>query len=60
MGTMSLCPGLGRLGLSLICPHSLDTGNLGSSLCLGMIGRLLLMKFGVRSLGCFVVGEAQV
>ena len=37
-----------------------DIGNPSSSLCLGMIGRLLLMKFGVTSLGCSIVGKPRV
>ena len=57
---MRTCPGLERLGLSLICFRPSDIGNPGSFLCLGMIGRLHLMKFGVTSLGCYVVGEPQV
>ena len=55
-----MCPGLERLGLSLIYFRPSDIGNLDSFLCLGMIGRLHLMKFGVTSLGCSVVGEPRV
>ena len=46
MGTISWCPGLGRLWLSLIYPHPSDTGNPCSSLFLGMI---------VSGEGCFNV-----
>ena len=60
IGTTSLCPGSGWLGSSSICPRPSDTGNLGSFLCLGTIGRLLPMNSGVTFLGCFVVGEPRV
>ena len=57
---MNSCPGSGRLGLSLIfhCPS--DIGSQGSFLYLGMDGKLSLMIFRVKFLGCFVVGGPQV
>ena len=55
-GIMNSCPGSGRLGSSLIfhCPS--DIGSQGSFLYLGMDGKLSLMIFRVKFLGCFVVG----
>ena len=57
MGTTSVCPRLGRLGLSPICPRPSDTRNPGSFLSLGTTGRLLPMNSGATFLGCFVVRE---
>ena len=56
MGTMSLCPGLGREGLSrvFLCPFGI--GSPDTSLYLEMDGKLSLMTFGVKFLGCFVGG----
>ena len=58
-GYYELCHGRGGLGSSGICLRSSDTGSPGSSLCLRMIGRRLLTKFGVISQGCSVGGVPQ-
>ena len=57
---MNLCPGSGRRGLLLIYLRPSNIGNRGSFSCLGMDGRLLLMNFREKFLGCSVVGEPQV
>jgi len=47
---------LGRLGSLLIFLRLFDTRSLDTSLYQVMVGRLPLMNFGVRFLGCFVGG----
>ena len=55
MGTMSMCPELGR-GLSRIFLHLSSIGSLDTSSCLEMDGKPFLTTSRVRFLDCFVDG----
>lgn len=56
---MSLYLGIEKLGLSSIFLCHFNTGSLGTSSCLVTIGRLPLMTFGVRFLGCCIDGGCK-
>ena len=56
MGTMSMCPELGRRGLSRIFLHLPGIRSPDTSSCLEMDGKPFLMTSRVRFLDCFVDG----
>ena len=56
---MSLCPGLGRQGLSRVFLRLSDIGSPDTSSCLEMDEKPFLTTSGVRFLDCFVGGGPQ-
>ena len=57
MGTMSFCCGIGNLGLLTISPLIFMTGSWGTSLFLGLVGKLFLMRFRARFPSCYANGR---
>ena len=55
---MNSCLGIGNLGLLLISFRLFDTGNLGFSLFLIVVGRLRLTIFGVIFVDCSIGGRS--